>query len=303
MNKRLVSIAVASLSVAAVCALLVVWISATDWVDGDYRSWAATTRSCAASLWAKKAGPGEPRTVDLEWGGSDAVKVNIPARVHYQPGPKAQANVSGDAELVRHVRMRDGTLESDTRDDCFPAGALVVQLTGPAVTAWTLNGSAELDLSDIKQDVLRLTMHGSGKVTASGEVHELSLDAAGSGRAELGRLVTQQTNAQIRGSWEVVLADTKQEVLRITMHGSGGVTASGEAHDVSLDVTGSGRADLGKLVTDQVNAQIRGSGDVDLAPRQDADISISGSGVARLHGAVARIHSHVSGSGQIKQVP
>ena len=46
-----------------------------------------------------------------------------------------------------------------------------------------------------------------------------------------------------------------------------------------------------------------GSGDVDLAPREDADISISGSGIARLHGAVARIHSHVSGSGQIKQVP
>jgi hypothetical protein len=303
MNKRLVSIAVVSLSVAAACAALVVWTSATDWFDGDYRSWAATTRSCAASLWAKKAGPGEPRTVDLEWGGSDAVKVNIPARVHYQPGPKAQASVSGDAELVDHVRIRDGTLESDTLDDCFPAGALVVQLTGPAVTAWTLNGSAELDLSDIKQDVLRLTLHGSGKVTAGGEVHELSLDAAGSGRAELGRLVTRQTNAQIRGSWEVVLADTRQEVLRIVMHGSGGVTASGEAHEVSLDAAGSVRADLGRLVTQQVNARIRGSGDVDLAPREDADISISGSGIARLHGAVARIHSRVSGSGQIKQVP
>ena len=303
MNKRLVSIAVVSLSVSAACAALVVWTSATDWVDGDDRSWAAITRGCAVSLWTKKVGAGESRSVDLEWGGSDAVKVNIPARVHYQPGPKAQASVSGDAELVGHVRMREGTLEFDTLDDCFPAGALVVQLTGPAVTAWTLNGSAELDLSDIKQDVLRLTMHGSGKVTASGEVHELSLDAAGSGRAEFGRLVTQQTSAQIRGSGEVVFADIKQEVLRIVMHGSGGVTASGEAREVSLDATGSSRADLGRLVTQQANARIRGSGDIDLAVREDADISISGSGVARLHGAVARIHSHVSGSGQIKQVP
>ena len=87
------------------------------------------------------------------------------------------------------------------------------------------------------------------------------------------------------------------------MHGSGAVTASGEAHEVSLDATGSSRADLGRLVAQQVSAQISGSGDVDLAPREDADISISGSGVVRLHGAVARIHSHVSGSGQIKQVP
>jgi Putative auto-transporter adhesin, head GIN domain len=303
MNKRLVSIAVVSLSVSVACALLMVVTSATDWIDGDYRSWAATKRTCAVTPWVKTAGATEPRSVDLAWSGSDTVKVKIPARVQYQPGPKAQASVSGDAELVGHVRMRDGTLEWDTADDCVPAGDLIVRLTGPAVTAWVLDSSGELQLPDIKQDQLRITLHGSGKVTASGEVHQLSLDAAGSGRAEFVRLVTQRTDAQIRGSGEVVLADIKQEALRIVMHGSGGITASGEVHEVSLDTAGSGRADLGRLVTQQANARIRGSGDVDLAPREDADISISGSGVARLHGAVARIHSHVSGSGQIKQVP
>ena len=243
MNKRLVATAVVSLSVAAACAVLVVLTSVTGWVDGDYLSWAAPRRICAASLWTKKAGPGELRTIDLEWRGSDAVKVNIPARVHYQPGPKAQASVSGDAELVGHVRMRDGTLESDTTDDCFPAGDLVVQLSGPAVQEWTMHGSGKLDLSDIKQDTLRIAVHGSGAVTASGEVH-----------------------------------------------------------DVSLHATGSGRADLSRLVIQQVSARISGSGEADLAPREEADISISGSGGVRLYGSAARIHSHVSGSGRIKQV-
>ena len=302
MNKRLVSIALMSLSISAACALAVALASATDWVDGDYRSLVATA-GCATAPWVKTAGSGEHRSLDLAWGGSNAVKVNIPARVQYQPGPTAQASVSGDADLVSHVRMRDGTLEWDTPNDCFPAGDLVVRLTGPAVTAWTLNGSGELQLSDIKQDQLRITTHGSGKVTASGETRELSLDAAGSGRAEFGRLVSQQTTAQIRGSGEVVFADIKQEVLRIVMKGSGGITASGEAHDLSLDAAGSGRADLGRLIAQQASARIRGSGEVDLAPREDADISISGSGVVRLHGAVTQIHSHVSGSGQIKQVP
>jgi hypothetical protein len=193
-------------------------------------------------LWAKTAGSSEPRIVDLEWSGSDTVNVKIPARVHYRPGPNAQASVSGDAELVGHVRMRDGTLEWDTIVDCFPADDLVVQLTGPAVPAWTLNGSGALDLSDIKQDVLR-------------------------------------------------------------MHGSGTVTASGDAHETSLDVAGSSRADLSRLVTQQAHTRIRGSAEVDLAPREDADISIAGSAVVRLHGVAARIHSHISGSGQIKQVP
>jgi hypothetical protein len=240
----LVRIAGVSLGLSATCGLVVVLASATGFIGSDYRSWAAAARGCAA----RKAGSGEPRTVDLAWSGSDVVKIRIPARVHYQPGPKPQASVSGDAELVSHVRMRNGTLEWDTFDDtidhCFPVDSLVVQLSGPAVPAWTLNGSGEVDLSDIKQDTLHITTHGSGIVTASGEAHEVSLEAAGSSRADLSRLVTQQASARIHGSAEI-----------------------------------------------------------DLAPRDDADISISGSAVVRLHGAAPRIRSHVSGSGQIKQVP
>jgi hypothetical protein len=305
MNRRLLGIAVVSLGVAAACAIFTVLTWATDWTDSDTRAWAGTLRPCA---WAKKAGLGERRTVDLEWTGSDAVRIRIPARVHYQPGPKPQASVSGDAELVSHVRLRDGTLEWDTVEwdtlvDCSPVDDLVVRLSGPAVTSWTMNGSGELELSDIKQDALRVTTHGSGAVTASGEVHEVSLDASGNGRADLGRLVTQKTTASIHGSADIKLADIRQDVLRISMHGSGVVTGSGTANEVSLEAAGSGRADLGRLVAERASAKIHGSADVDLAPRQDADISVSGSAVVKLHGAVARINSHVSGSGQIKQVP
>jgi hypothetical protein len=305
MNRRLAVIAMVSLSIATACAIITVLTSATDWINGDYRSWAGTLRTCAS---AKKTGSGERRTVDLEWPGSDAVRINIPARVHYQPGPKPQASVSGDADLVSHVRLRDGTLEWDTVEwdrlvDCFPADDLVVQLAGPAVTAWRLNGSGELDLSDVSQDVLRITMRGSGTVTASGKVQEASIENAGSGRADLGRLVTQKTTANIHGSGNLKLADIKQDVVHIAMHGSGGVTASGTAQEMSLESAGSGRADLGQLIVDRASVQVHGSGNVDLAARQDADISISGSAVVRLHGPVARINSHVSGSGGIKQVP
>jgi hypothetical protein len=99
------------------------------------------------------------------------------------------------------------------------------------------------------------------------------------------------------------LSDTKQDVLRIAMHGSGVVSASGEAQEVSLESAGSGHADLGRLIAERASAQIYGSGNVDLAPRQDADISVFGSAAVTLHGAVARINSHVAGSGAIKQVP
>jgi len=309
MNRRLATIAVVSLSIAAACAIITVLTSTTDWINGDYRSWAGSLRTCGAMPWKKKSGSGEHRTIDLAWPGGDAIKIKIPAQVNYQPGQRPEASVSGNADLVSHVRLRDGALEWDTVEwdslvDCFPSDDLVVQLTGPAVTTWTLNGSGELDLADVKQDTLRIVVHGSGVVTASGEVHEASLDAAGSGLADLGRLVAQKTTANIRGSAALKLADTKQDLLRIAMYGSCLVTASGAANEVSLESAGSGHADLGRLIAERASAQVYGSSIVDLAPRQDADISVYGSALVKLHGAAAaRINSQVFGSGQIKQVP
>lgn len=318
MSGRLGRIAMVSLSVAGLCGVITALASAQDWVEGGdlpwtglswvRTSWAGASRSCTALPGANKTGSRERRTADLAWSGSDAVMIRIPAQVHFRPGPSPKASVTGDADIVEHVRLRDGQLAWDTAEwghaiDCLQPDDLVVQLSGPAVTAWTVSGSAALDLSDLHQDVVRITARGSGAVTASGDVRDVAVEAAGSGQVDLGRLVTQTATANLHGSGNLRLADAKQESLRLTLHGSGAVSAGGTAHEVSLDSSGSGRADLGRLVADRASATVRGSGDVDLAPRQEADISVSGSAVVRLHGTVARINSHVSGSGQVKQVP
>ncbi|MGJ4993461.1 GIN domain-containing protein [Bradyrhizobium sp. HKCCYLS3077] len=317
MNGRLGRIAAVSFSVAATCAIITVLASAGDWIDGDElpwagkpwvgRTWAAASRSCGGPR-SSRSDARERRTADLAWSGGDAIKIRIPAQVHYQPGPSPRASVTGDADLVGHVRLRDGSLEWETPEwgrqvDCLQVDDLVVQLSGPAVTAWTVQGSASLELSDLHQDALRITAQGSGAVTASGEVRDTTVEAAGSGGVDLGRLAARTTMANVHGSGNLKLPESSQDSLRITLRGSGGVSAGGTAQQVSLDASGSGRADLGRLVTERANATIRGSGDVDLAPRQDADISVSGSGVVRLHGAVARLSSYVSGSGRVKQVP
>ena len=61
MNRRLGRIAVVSLSIAAACGIFTVLTSATDWINGDYRSWASPMRTCAAMPWTKKTGSGERR--------------------------------------------------------------------------------------------------------------------------------------------------------------------------------------------------------------------------------------------------
>jgi hypothetical protein len=85
--------------------------------------------------------------------------------------------------------------------------------------------------------------------------------------------------------------------------GSSRVAASGTVQRVSLDITGSAKADLGKLVTQRASARITGSGDADLAAREEAELRITGSGSVTLHGQPKQVQSHVSGSGKIRNVP
>ena len=248
MNKSLTLIATLSFSIATGCAALAALVSD--------KPLAALARGCGATPGAKdsacdrpvRTATSEPGKLALDWDGSGAVTVNIPARVLYQPGPTAQASVSGDPELIAHVRMRQGSLDWDTPSwdrtvNCSAKEQLEIRLTGPAVTSWMMHGCGALELTNLQQDSLRIAGSGSSSVTVTGTVQRVSLHAAGSVRADLSRLVAQHADTHIDGS----------------------------AH-------------------------------VELTPREDADISIAGSGLVQVHGT-ARIRSHVSGSGQIIQLP
>jgi hypothetical protein len=180
----------------------------------------------------------------LAWKPSDAIDIQLPAQVSYRPAAQPEATVSGDPRLVAHVRLDGGRLAWDRTADCLPRGALMVRLSGPAVRQWRLSGSAELDLDDLKQDRIAITTRGSSRVAANGDVEQLALDMAGSGRIDLSRLVAQR--AEVR---------------------------------------------------------LRGSAVAEISAREEADISISGSATVRLHGRPPHLRSHVSGSGGIEQLP
>jgi hypothetical protein len=219
MKSRLAWIALVSFGITLACWAAVALSSAMGWIDDD-PTW-AVVRGCAPAMWTR---PGEIKTIDLAWAGSDAVTINIPARVHFQPGPKAEASISGDAEVVSHVRMRDGTLAWDTTF-CVVDNDLTIRLSGPAVTAWTVNGSGTLELADIKQDALRIVTRGSGTITGHGQADRASVDVSGSGNVDLSRLVTRNADARIRGSADVQLAP--RDDVAIEIYGSGIVSLHG----------------------------------------------------------------------------
>jgi hypothetical protein len=108
---------------------------------------------------------------------------------------------------------------------------------------------------------------------------------------------------KLTGSATLDLADIKQDRIAITTHGSSRVAAGGEVGELTLAISGSGRADLSRLAAQRAEARLRGSAVAEIAAREEADISIAGSATVRLHGRPLRMRSHVSGSGGIEQLP
>ncbi|MER2193646.1 GIN domain-containing protein [Methylobacterium brachiatum] len=107
----------------------------------------------------------------------------------------------------------------------------------------------------------------------------------------------------LNGPGRLNLNTISQDTLKITSHGTGSVTADGYVKDVVLRSSGPARVDLSKLETQRASVQIRGSGEIDIAPREDADISTSGPAVVKIYGSHAKLHVRSHGSAQVIQVP
>ncbi|MFT4503001.1 GIN domain-containing protein [Caballeronia sp. 15711] len=230
--------------------------SASWWSNGGWRcgpTWmnrfdgSSASGRGASSVNAANAAGTSPASVTFPFEANNRIDIELPASVSYQPGPKAEATVTGDPAVVSHVHIADGKLGFDNELGCSQGSQvtpLSVRLKGPPIETWGIIGSSDLALSGIDQQKLQLRIMGSGHVVASGAVQVVALNVAGSGEAELQGL--------------------KARSARIVVHGSGEV---------------------------QVTAQ------------DNADIEMRGSGVVKLHGRPAQLHSNISGSGRIENTP
>ncbi len=109
------------------------------------------------------------------------------------------------------------------------------------------------------------------------------------------------TSFDVTGSSDLAIRDYDQPRLTLSLSGSGDVTARGAAGAVRIDISGSGDADLGALMTTDADVQVSGSGDVRIGPTGRADIDVSGSGDVDLTRRAETVRRNDSGSGDIDE--
>ena len=107
---------------------------------------------------------------------------------------------------------------------------------------------------------------------------------------------------RIAGSGKLVMENVSQPDLDLRISGSGTVRAQGSVDQATIKVSRiRARPRLGDLAMKQLKVDISGSGKVEAAPKDTADVKISGSGDVKLLSRPVNLTSKVSGSGRISQ--
>jgi hypothetical protein len=197
--------------------------------------------------------------LEWAWDGGDRLGVAVPGTVHYSQGGAPRVIVRGPADLLKRVRYDHGELELEHSLFNWDSGneKLDITVTGTTLRKVGIAGSADVQMGEVHQDRLALSIAGSGSFEGSGKVDDLSLHIAGSGNVHLGKMTSGKLEAHISGN---------------------GNLETGASGDLDAEISGSGGLETG--AADHARISISGSGDVHFAAAMPQDISVhvSGSG-------------------------
>jgi hypothetical protein len=190
---------------------------------------------------------------EWRWNGGDTLAMDAPINIRYQPssGPR-QVSVTGPAEVIRHVRVDDGRIATDSRMGRRNARKVEAVVSGVPIRKFVINNGENLDLGELKQPDLDLHINGPGRITGSGEVERLNLVISGPGSAGLGGLsVTDEARVAILGNGTAALAPKGE--LRLFIAGNGRLEMTSKPRNIRQTIVGNG--ELREAHVGQVTAE------------------------------------------------
>jgi hypothetical protein len=182
--------------------------------------------------------------VEWNWDGGTYAAIGVPVTVHYQASGSPRIIVKGPADLVERVRFQDGELRLKERlfnnwNWNKNGERLDVTLVGMKLTKIGVAGKVDMDMGEIHQSELALSIAGSGSFQARGNADDLRLRVAGSGDYHLDKLAARDVQVQIAGSGRIEAASPQS--ARIKIVGSGQVHFVAMPKDIDTNIVGSGQ--------------------------------------------------------------
>jgi hypothetical protein len=108
------------------------------------------------------------------------------------------------------------------------------------------------------------------------------------------------TAAELRGSGELTVSGLETSTFHVLLSGSGIVRLDGRVDNLRARIGGSGSIEAANVRARTVDAEIAGSGNIDVTAREALDARIPGSGVVTYAGS-PRLSQNITGAGSVRQ--
>jgi len=234
MVHKLAIVAVIGITASAVCMGAAAAIGGKEFGDGlDFSMFGDRPR-------CERIEGANATSRDLDWDGSDHVSLSVGGHARYTPGSDNKVHLSGDPQMVAHVRVRDGRIEMDCNSGWHnSSGDLQIVLPGQEFKKFGIAGSGNLLLQKLDQSMLKVSIAGSGSIKADGKVEHAEIHIAGSGDADLGQVTANIAEVHIAGSGNTDIAPSDEADIHIA--GSGDVNLHTNPKRLETHIAGSGR--------------------------------------------------------------
>jgi hypothetical protein len=192
------------------------------------------------SLGPQTVGSGVLKTEARNLEGFRKISLNGSPTVIIAIGKGYKVEVTTDDNLLEKLetKVSGDTLEVGFKGNVSTKSEPKVVITMPALESATVNGSGDVEISNLDQDKLSASIHGSGSISAKGSAKSLDGTVTGSGELELRELTADAAKIVVTGSGRVLLSEPK--TLDATISGSGNITYRGKP-ELKESITGSGQ--------------------------------------------------------------
>ena len=194
--------------------------------------------------------------------------------VEYRQTPnRRNISFSGSQDLVALVstQVRQGCLHIGFKKEVRNMGKrrLKVIVSSPTLESVRVDGSGDF--------ISKGTIRGN----------RLSVVASGSGDINCSNVLYNSITAALNGSGEIDLNGIRCNDVSMVVNGSGDIDTSGKVRIARLTVSGSGKIDAAKLIADNAEAAVAGSGKIQCFAVRSLKATTSGSGRIEYYGSPA----------------
>lgn len=165
--------------------------------------------------------------------------------VFYQGGKEYRVELNGDDNIIPWISsdVSGEELLITAKKSFSTQSGIKVTITSPSLQALTIDGSAEVTLKDLRTPSFVLTTTGSGDITASGQVGDLTLKVSGAGNIDARQLLSERAVARVLGSGDIRVH--ARQSLQAEITGAGDITYYGRPRTVDRRVLGAGEIEAG----------------------------------------------------------